>query len=88
MLTHTHTLTHRNSWNKIAQHPSTHTHLPDEVCQSVSLVVDLPVSVQPSVSDADFVPLEDVLIREGVGQVMALQVGHTGTWNYLHGPPT
>lgn len=45
--------------------------------QRVPPVEDLPVSVHPGVSDADLVPLEQVLVWEGVRQVVATEVGYT-----------
>lgn len=54
----------------------------------VSPIEDLPVSVHPGVSNPDLVPLKQVLVREAVRQVVALEVGHTRARNDLHGAPT
>lgn len=72
----------------IFQHVHPCTHLPDEVSQRVSPVVDLPVGVHPGVCDADLVLLEQLLVGELVGQVVAVKMGRTGAGNHLHGAST
>lgn len=49
-----------------------HAYLPDEMREGVSPIEDLLVRIHPSVSNADLVPLSQLLVREAVWQVVVV----------------